>query len=169
MKKLSSGSKQQNKSEKANDPNQSPVYKIISRLECVRKVPNGYRAMCPAHYGTLPNLLVSQTDDGRVSIHCYAGCTVKEVLGAIHLEPEDLKQGATRRKPMPPDHFEYLEILHSPIMQNTLYLLNVELEIIFAGLHRAIQEPITTEDILRLRAALTHCQSAREALCEKFE
>lgn len=169
MKKLSEESYQQNNSEKVTNLNQSPVYKIISRLECVRKVPNGYTAMCPAHYGTLPNLWVSQADDGRVSIHCYAGCTIKEVLGAIHLEPEDLNQGKTRRNPMQPDHFEYLEILHSPIMKDTLYLLNLELETILAGLQRAIQEPIATQDILRLRATLTHCRAAREVLCDQYE
>ncbi|TXR56469.1 hypothetical protein [Quadrisphaera setariae] len=39
---------------------------------------------CPAHADSAPSLHVTVADDGRVLVHCFAGCTVEEVLAALH-------------------------------------------------------------------------------------
>lgn len=65
---------------------------ILARLEGVRRYrDDGWRAKCPAHEGKSPNsLAIKQVDDGRVLLHCFAGCAAVEVLSAIGLELHDL-------------------------------------------------------------------------------
>ena len=40
-------------------------------------------ASCPAHEDRTPSLSVSETRDGRVLVHCFAGCTQAAVIGAL--------------------------------------------------------------------------------------
>jgi hypothetical protein len=65
---------------------------ILSRVEGAREVaPGRWRARCPAHGGHNRNTLaVSEGDDGRVLMHCFAGCEVSRVVAAIGLELHDL-------------------------------------------------------------------------------
>ncbi|MER3426470.1 MAG: hypothetical protein C4299_04890, partial [Thermoleophilia bacterium] len=37
-----------------------------------------------------PSLSVSEAPDGRILLHCFAGCTLEEILEAIGLEKRDL-------------------------------------------------------------------------------
>ena len=53
---------------------------ILSRLEGVRKTASGWQARCPAHDDDKASLSVSFGDDGRVLVHCHAGCAVSNVL-----------------------------------------------------------------------------------------
>jgi len=64
---------------------------LLSRLEGVRPTSrDSYVARCPAHKDRSPSLRVTCVPDGRVLIHCFAGCGVDQVLGAIGLELSDL-------------------------------------------------------------------------------
>ena len=51
-----------------------------------------WTAECPAHEDRSPSLSVTQAD-GRVLIHCHAGCTASDVLAALHLRWPDLFDG----------------------------------------------------------------------------
>lgn len=44
---------------------------------------NGYRLRCPAHDDCNPSLSMSEGDDGKILIYCYAGCTAKEICSAM--------------------------------------------------------------------------------------
>ena len=64
---------------------------LLSRLNGVRE--NGadkYMARCPAHEDRSPSLAVKECDDGRVLIHCFAGCETQDVLDAVGLTFGDL-------------------------------------------------------------------------------
>src|SRR5437764_1113978 len=50
----------------------------------------GYSCRCPAHNDHLPSLSVGIGDDGRVLLHCHAGCTAEAVARALGLEMADL-------------------------------------------------------------------------------
>lgn len=64
---------------------------ILSRLEGVRKTGAGkWLARCPAHNDRSPSLSVRQTDDGRILVHDFAGCSVDDVLTAVGLGIKDL-------------------------------------------------------------------------------
>lgn len=64
---------------------------LISRLDGVKKTgADRYLARCPAHDDRSPALSIREIDDGRVLLHCFAGCDVESVLDAIGLEFSDL-------------------------------------------------------------------------------
>lgn len=65
--------------------------KLLDRLEYVRG--NGrdrWVARCPAHDDRDPSLSIAETTDGRVLIHCHAGCGAIAVLDAVGLNWGDL-------------------------------------------------------------------------------
>ncbi len=64
--------------------------KILNRLEKVRQTgKDSWLACCPAHNDRSPSLSIAEKDDA-VLIHCFAGCEVTDVIGAVGLEITDL-------------------------------------------------------------------------------
>ncbi len=64
---------------------------LISRLDGVKQTGNGrYLASCPAHDDRSPSLAIKDGDDGRVLVHCFAGCETEDVLSAIGLTFADV-------------------------------------------------------------------------------
>jgi len=52
---------------------------------------DGSQWQCPAHEDRTPSLGVSQAEtDGRVLLHCFAGCAVEDVVAALDLTMADL-------------------------------------------------------------------------------
>jgi hypothetical protein len=80
---------------------------LLSRLDRVKRTgPGRYQARCPAHADKGPSLAVRELDDGRVLIHCFAGCDVHEVVQAVgmtlsDLFPERQVRGKPERRPFP--------------------------------------------------------------------
>jgi hypothetical protein len=67
------------------------VEKVLERLDHARKTSKDqWVAVCPAHSDRSPSLHVREKEDGRVLIHCKAGCGATEVLDAIGLSYNDL-------------------------------------------------------------------------------
>lgn len=59
---------------------------LLSRLDGVRQTsPGRWVACCPAHDDRHPSMTIRELDDGRVLMHCFAGCDVGEILGAVGL------------------------------------------------------------------------------------
>ena len=64
---------------------------LVSKLDKVKRTgPNTYQACCPAHADKNPSLRIRETEDGRVLVHCFAGCSVHEIVQAVGLELSDL-------------------------------------------------------------------------------
>lgn len=64
---------------------------LLDRLDGVRKTgPDRAVGICPSHEDRRPSLSVRELDDGRVLVHCFAGCSVDEVLRAVGLDFEAL-------------------------------------------------------------------------------
>ncbi len=42
-----------------------------------------YKAHCPAHPDDNPSLGVKEGDDGELVVHCFFGCSTKEVINEI--------------------------------------------------------------------------------------
>ncbi len=60
---------------------------LLDRLHKVRSSGAGnWVACCPAHEDRSPSLTIKETDDGRVLVHCFAGCSVEQVLTAVGLD-----------------------------------------------------------------------------------
>ena len=67
-----------------------PVEKVLDRLEGVRESNGSWKALCPAHEDREPSLSVSEGDDGRVLLRCFASCENQEIVAALGLEMKDL-------------------------------------------------------------------------------
>ena len=65
--------------------------RLLELLEGVRETaPGRYIARCPAHEDRSPSLAIKDGEDGRVLIHCFAGCETENVLSAIGLTFSDV-------------------------------------------------------------------------------
>ena len=64
---------------------------LLSRLGKVKASGSGkWMACCPAHQDRSASLSVREVEDGRILVHCFAGCSVDEVLRAVGLDLADL-------------------------------------------------------------------------------
>jgi hypothetical protein len=85
--------------EGTNDPallaGSEPMDEVLDRLDNVRRSAKGYSALCPAHDDHHPSLVVTEGDDGRVLLHCHAGCEAEEVVAALGLSMADLFPGGS--------------------------------------------------------------------------
>lgn len=69
----------------------TPIDLMPNRLQRVRTAPGGgFMAECPAHADRVPSLSITEGQDGRVLVHCFAGCDTAAVLAAIGLSFSDL-------------------------------------------------------------------------------
>ena len=67
------------------------VKELLSRLDGVRQVgPGKWVARCPAHPDRRPSLSIAEGKDGRILLHCFAGCRTADVLQALGLTFRDL-------------------------------------------------------------------------------
>jgi len=46
-------------------------------------------ACCPAHEDRKPSLAVKE-QDGKIIMHCFAGCSVESIVGAVGMDMTDL-------------------------------------------------------------------------------
>ena len=67
----------------------SQLEPILSRLSKVRGRNGSYTACCPAHDDKSPSLAIRE-EDGKVLLHCFGGCSVSDVVGALGMEMTDL-------------------------------------------------------------------------------
>lgn len=77
---------------------------VIGRLEGVRVAGAGWLARCPAHDDRHASLSVGVGEDGRVLLHCHAGCDTERVLGAITLTLGDLYPPREKAEPITFDY-----------------------------------------------------------------
>ena len=69
----------------------TPIDLVRDRLRRVRTASGGgFMAECPAHTDRVPSLSITEGQDGRVLVHCFAGCDTAAVLAVIGLSFPDL-------------------------------------------------------------------------------
>lgn len=70
---------------------ESQMVSILEHLQGVRKTgPDKHIARCPAHADKRPSLTIRELSDGRVLLHCFAGCDTEDVLAAVGLTFSDI-------------------------------------------------------------------------------
>jgi hypothetical protein len=67
---------------------------------------NGYVDTCPAHDDGTPSLSINHTEDGKLLLHCFAGCSFEEILAATGLKGEHLQDGSKYIRAEPPQKSE---------------------------------------------------------------
>jgi len=64
---------------------------LLDRVDSLRRTgPDKWVARCPAHDDRGPSLAIRELDDGRVLVHCFAGCSAQEIVTAAGLALVDL-------------------------------------------------------------------------------
>ena len=79
----------------------TPIENLISRLDKVKGRNGSWTARCPAHADKGPSLAVREGEDGRVLLHCFAGCETASVLGAVGMDMTDLFPPDAKRRDYP--------------------------------------------------------------------
>ncbi len=85
---------------------------LFAKLEKVKRTGQGkWLACCPAHNDKSPSLAIKETDDGKILVHCFSGCSVDEILSAVGLSFEDLMpDNPTYKKGTKPPAFNKYEL-----------------------------------------------------------
>lgn len=71
----------------------TPIDRLLPRLDGLRGTAPKWSAKCPAHEDRSPSLSVKALDDGRVLVHCHAGCSAADVLASVGMSLKDLYPG----------------------------------------------------------------------------
>lgn len=67
------------------------VQELVARLTGVRVTTrDAWMARCPAHGDRSPSLCVKGLPDGRILLHCFAGCDTAQILAKLGLTLADL-------------------------------------------------------------------------------
>jgi hypothetical protein len=63
---------------------------VLDRLDVASR--NGEKAMsfCPAHDDRTSPSLSLKAENGRLLLHCFAGCRPEDIVSSVHLEMKDL-------------------------------------------------------------------------------
>jgi len=77
----------------------TPLQRVLELLPDVRPSRIGYVALCPAHDDNRASLSIGEGNDGRVLLHCFAGCHVADIVAATGLEMRDLFPRTRNRSP----------------------------------------------------------------------
>jgi hypothetical protein len=134
----------------------SNVDHFLSRLDKVRQTgPDSWMACCPAHEDKSASLSIRHAED-KTLIHCFAGCSVHEVVGAIGLDISDLfplreSYGKPERRPFPA-----MDALRGIAFE--ALVVSAAASALLAG------HPFTPADRERLSMAATRIQSALSAV-----
>ena len=68
-----------------------PIELLLPQLDKLKETGSGrWIARCPAHDDGNPSLSVRELDDGRVLLHCFAGCDAADVVGVLGWDLADL-------------------------------------------------------------------------------
>lgn len=132
---------------------------LIARLDGVRETgPGRLVACCPAHDDRSPSLSIRETDDGRILLHCFAGCEVESVLDALGMTfadvmPERIGTDHAYKSRRP--RFDARQVLEGVSYELTVVALIAE--------KMAQGDPLTDEYNDRLTLAAQRMNTAMEA------
>jgi len=97
-----------------------------------------YLASCPAHPDKSPSLAIKLTDDGKILIHCFAGCHVTDVVAAIGLELSDLMpENQNYQKSHKPPRFNRYELFERLAFESIILSLAIRQLLNYEDLNKA--------------------------------
>lgn len=138
---------------------------LIGRLEGVIKTGKGWRARCPAHSGKSASLAIAEADNGALLVHCFAGCQVHDVLGAVGLQVGDLFARKDLRSMTPAERSQLRQAAMLPRWRAALGVLATEASVVLIGACQLGEgQPLDDTDLTRLRVAALRIFDAQEVL-----
>lgn len=130
---------------------------LLQHLDKVKRTGQGrWLACCSAHKDKTASLSIRELDDGRVLVHCFAGCSVDEILSAVGLTfdalypSREIEHGKPERRPFP--------------AADVLRAISHESMIVYLSAQAVAKGQILPEsDIQRLLVAASRIQAALTA------
>lgn len=74
---------------KTRDADSGPLQLLLGKFQNVRRSGAGFTARCPAHEDRKASLSVTQRD-GKILLHCFAGCTTEAICTAVGIQVSEL-------------------------------------------------------------------------------
>src|ERR1039458_2446353 len=83
-----------------------------------RKSGNGWMMPCPAHDDSTASCSVSEGDDGRTLVKCFAGCDTEVVIAERHMTMADLfRERQADDRPRIASTYPYVDESGSPLFE----------------------------------------------------
>ena len=100
---------------------------LLSKLDKVKSTGQGkWLACCSAHPDKSPSLAIKQTDDGKILIHCFAGCHVTDIVESVGLELRDLMPVNMKyQKGVKPPRFNKYELFDRVVYESIILSLAI--------------------------------------------
>ncbi|MNF83254.1 hypothetical protein D3C84_655740 [compost metagenome] len=117
----------------------NPIDLLLPLLDSPKPAgPGKWTAFCPSHPDKKnPSLSIREADDGKVLLHCWTGCTARDIAAAVGLELRDLFPGDKQPRRGPSKAAQQFEA----------YVLSVGLALIREG------TPMSAADLERFETA----------------
>ncbi|MDE1893168.1 MAG: hypothetical protein KGM46_06675 [Pseudomonadota bacterium] len=143
----------------------SPAALLLPRLHGMRKVGSGWIANCPAHEDRSPSLSITEGDDGRLLLHCFAGCQVHDILAAVGLTVSDLFVRKDLRGLSPAERSQLRQAALLPRWRAALSVLVHEAHVMLETANKLGDGyPLTEDEHTRLRVGTLRIFDAAEVL-----
>ncbi len=137
---------------------------LLARLERVQRSGTGWRADCPTGHKSRGALSVSEADDGRVLLHCFAGCSAADVLGAAGLMLADVMPERLRDPSLEGRKAAREAFTHSA-WSAALGVIEREARVVLIAAHDLLHgRTLTADDTGRLGVAVERVEDARAVL-----
>jgi hypothetical protein len=129
------------------------INNLLSRLNKVKSTGrNSWLACCPAHDDRSPSLSIKEEADGHILLHCFAGCSAIDVVGAIGVDIGDLFPEQVHHKPPVKKKFYATDILEAIKYESQIVLL--------AAFELKKNKPLDETDLQRLQLAYERIREA---------
>lgn len=141
-----------------------PLSDVTSRLKGVVKRHNGgLLAFCPSHDDRKGrSLAVSLGRQGQVLLHCFAGCSIHEITGAIDLDPSNLFiRSESKYEPQARAYFNDWQIIKA--LQHDALVVLIAARTMLAG--KALPGSdidFLSKAIIRINDAITYAMRGNE-------
>lgn len=148
----------------ANRPHLKAVDVLLGRLDGVQHYGKGWRARCPACGGSKRKVGVSEGDDGRALLKCFAGCDAVAVVAALGLTLADLFPKSLSDDT--PDTRRRMRLAaREGHWGAALDVLDVEAPVILQAAHELqAGQMLSDNDVARLALAVSRVSDARRVL-----
>lgn len=133
---------------------------FLNKLEKVRGSKGRWTACCPAHVDRSPSLAITETDDGRILLKCFAGCSAQQVVEAVGMDLTDLFPNDNNLSSLKEKHFN--KPVRRPFYASDLLKI-IQFEALItsiAAFDLSQGREVSTEDRKRLKTALSRINEA---------
>lgn len=145
--------------------------RFLDRLEGVHKYSRGgYRAKCPVgHSRKDGSLTINEGDNGSVILHCFAGCTVHEITGAVGMQVKDLFPPQPTRNMTRAERLELRESVQQTKWREASVVLGLESEVVLAAAKKIhAGSALDKADRERLKKAIQKIAEVRQVMAVKL-